>query len=686
MNHKQCLLLGFLAILLVFSTLTTSNAETSGLKTPNSFTEAVSLYYQGDFKAALQNLQQYVVQNPNDNVARHNLVRLLEEAGQINDALTQLQYLIDQKSANPDDQLLFLKLAYLAGMPDLVITNAGAEGLKPEKEFWLGLALADQGKNYEAIQALERYLADQPFNPFAYYMAGQLYQENNNFEKAHTYYLRALSQEPNFTIIYYPLALTYLAAEKYQKAYNLLLNAAAISPGNQMIAATLQQLTSTHPELVKQEQAIKEKNRQIANPPQVAPILAGREKIPEIRIGLVSKIKQLYLKTGGAFLLTDRDNDNSTPVSVITGDTPTVLEIEANNGLIKISDQTGAVLYNNAQDITLSYQDPAVTTILFDVAYGTGMFWAGRDNRIYRGQIQLLAKKEGLTVINRLNIEEYLYSVVASEMSPSWPEAALEAQAIAARTYAFANMGQFESLGFDLWGTVISQAYDGVSAETASTRAAVDNSRGKIITYNGKPIAAFFTGNSGGYSENSQDIWNFSLPYLQAVPDPLLPPRVSPLPPDDLVQWLSDRPDTYSSNPKYSSRSSYRWVAWISRAELERRLNLETKLGHITAITTMGRGFTGVVKQIFVTGTSGESIIKSDEIRDKLGGLRSNLFVVEPKLGADGLPEYFIFTGAGWGHGVGMCQSGAAGMAAAGISCTDILRHYYPGTIMETKY
>ena len=686
MNHRQYLLLSFLAILLVFSTFTVISAEASELKTPNSFTEAVSLYYQGDFNAALQNLQQYIAQNPNDIEARHNLIRLLEEAGHINEALTQLQYLIDLKLANADDRLLFLKLAYLDGMPNLVITNAGAEGLKPEKQFWLGLALGDQGKNYEAIQALERYLADQPFNPYAYYMAGQLYLENNNFEKARTYYLHALSQEPNFTILFYPLALTYIAAEKYQKAYNLLLNASAISPGNQMIAAALQQLTNNHPELVKQELEIKEKSRQIANPPQVAPILEGREKIPEIRIGLVSRIKQLYLKTGGAFLLTNRDKGNNNPAPVITGDTLTVLEIEENNGLIKISDQTGAILCDNACDIILSYRDPATTTILFDVAYGTGSFWAGRDNRIYRGQIQFLAQKEGLTVINRLNMEEYLYSVVASEMSPSWPAAALEAQAIAARTYAFANMGQFESQGFDLWGSVISQAYDGVSAETASTRAAVNDSRGKIITYSGKPIAAFFTGNSGGYSENSQDLWNFSLPYLQAVPDPLLPTRVSQLPPNDLAQWLSDRPDTYSSNPKYSSRSSYRWVAWMPRVELERRINLGTKLGHITALTTMGRGFTGVVKQILVTGTSGECIIKSDEIRNKLGGLRSNLFVVEPKLGADGLPEYFIFTGAGWGHGVGMCQSGAAGMAAAGISCTDILIHYYPGTILETKY
>ena len=139
-------------------------------------------------------------------------------------------------------------------------------------------------------------------------------------------------------------------------------------------------------------------------------------------------------------------------------------------------------------------------------------------------------------------------------MSPAWPAAALEAQAVAARTYAFANMGRYESLGFDLWGTVVSQVYTGVAAETGSTRAAVNATRGQILIYKEKPIAAFFTGNSAGFTENSRDLWNFSAPYLQAVPDPLLPPRDTLLPPDDLARWLSDRPETYSSHPKYSAR------------------------------------------------------------------------------------------------------------------------------------
>ena len=156
--------------------------------------------------------------------------------------------------------------------------------------------------------------------------------------------------------------------------------------------------------------------------------------------------------------------------------------------------------------------------------------------------------------------------------------------------------------------------------------------------------------------------------------------------PADLWNWLLSRPLTYSSQPKYSAASSYRWSFWISRVQLERRLNQGDKLGQIRSLTISGRGDNGMVKQVLITGTGGSYRLKGDKIRSAMGGLRSNLFVVEAKLGKDGLPEYFIFSGAGWGHGIGMDQSGAAGMAAAGYSSTDILKHYYPGTQLVKKY
>lgn len=671
--------LQLLFILLV--TLNVCFAESPNSESTSLMNEAVLAYYQGNIQNSLEKYQKCNNLNSNNCEARLNQIRILRESGKMNNALTEIQNLIKTDPNNPIYTLVLLRIAYLAGDPQIIIEQVNPSESNPEMSFWRGLALVDLKKDVEAIKSLELSLVSQPFNPAANYVLGELYRKNNASEQAQTYYLRALDQEPNFTIALYPLALTYIALEKYQKAYSLLSRTKLISPWNQSITSTLLKLTQDHPELIQQKHDDTIKKRQIAIPPQVISIIEEREKIPDIRIGLAEKVAQFFIKTGDSFILANRDGSES-----ITGISQTILKIETSNGVIQIRTPDGMMIFSSSQPVTISYKNPTATTILFDVDFGGGSFWAGREDRIFRGQIVIRLQKDGLTIINQVNIEEYLYSVVASEMSPIWPAAALNAQAIAARTYAFANMGQYVSHGFDLWGTVISQAYNGVTSETPSTRAAVDNTRGQVLTFNNKPIAAFFTGNSGGYTENSQDIWGFSLPYLQAVADPLLPVRNELLPPENLAEWLSNRPDSYSAQPKYSARSSYRWTLWVPRLELEYRLNLGNHLGSITAIIPVGRGFTGVVKQVLVKGTRGEYLIKSDAIRTKLGGLRSNLFVVEPKLGVDGLPEIFIFNGAGWGNGVGMCQSGAAGMAAAGITTAEILKHYYPGTILEKEF
>ena len=224
----------------------------------------------------------------------------------------------------------------------------------------------------------------------------------------------------------------------------------------------------------------------------------------------------------------------------------------------------------------------------------------------------------------------------------------------------------------------------GLSGST--TNAAVDATRGQILTYNGIPISAFYTGNDGGYSASSLDIWGDDVPYLQAVPDKLLPVQTEPRGPEELAEWLTSRPLTYSCNPKYSAPSHYRWTAWISRAEIERRLRLGSKLGRINSMMITGRTMAGVVTKVTINGANGEYTLTGDAIRYKLGGLRSNMFIMEPKLGPDGLPEYFIFNGGGWGHGVGLDQSGAAGMAADGYKCIEILNHYYAGTELDQLY
>lgn len=620
--------------------------------------------------------------NPDNAITKLNWIQLCIEAGKYDEALEQLKGLYGQ---NPDDlqyRHALIKTGFLAGKWAEAVKwadAAGLAGLSAGELFWRGLSLAELGRSKDAIFSLSSSLDKEPFNPVANFKLGELYQEAGDYEKALQYYKKAAAQEPNMTAVYYPLSQVYMVLEQFQSAYRLLLNAKNSYPWNREIEATLQQLLKEHPELIEQQKIESQKRRRVAVAPQVVPIMEGRDKIMEVRIGLAEKIRKFYLKTGDKYRLTTRSK-------CFRGEGQSVLCIVRNAGRIEIRDSRDQLLLAEKGNVVLAYDNPAATTVLFDVEYGQGTFWAGRQDRIYRGYFNFLSKSEGITIVNRINMEEYLYGVVPAEMEASWPQAALEAQAVAARTYAVANLKRFESRGFDLLATVASQVYNGVTAEKPTTNAAVDATRGRILVYDGKPISAFYTGNNGGYSNNCRDIWGFDLPYLQAVPDKSLAFSPETLTPYKLAEWLTSRPRTYSSHPQYSGRSSYRWTLWVSRVDIENRLKLGESLGRILSVTVTGRSDNGLVTKVSIKGTGGEHTITRDKIRTRLGGLRSNMFIVEPKMGRDGLPDYFIFYGGGWGHGVGMCQSGAAGMAADGYKCEDILKHYYQGVKIEKIY
>jgi len=136
----------------------------------------------------------------------------------------------------------------------------------------------------------------------------------------------------------------------------------------------------------------------------------------------------------------------------------------------------------------------------------------------YRGTLVVRNKVGKLSVVNDVELEDYIKGVVPAEMPSGWHEEALKAQAVAARSYALANLGKRASLGFDLKDTPEDQAYGGASAETPKTNAAVDETKGVVITYDMKVISAFYSASAGGQSANSKDVWGGSLPYIRSVP------------------------------------------------------------------------------------------------------------------------------------------------------------------------
>jgi peptidoglycan hydrolase-like amidase len=176
-------------------------------------------------------------------------------------------------------------------------------------------------------------------------------------------------------------------------------------------------------------------------------------------------------------------------------------------------------------------------------------------------------------------------------------------------------------------------------------------------------------------------MWGYDA-YMQAVQDSLLPPRSSPLPPDALFRWIRDAPETYSNVPAFNFPNTYRWERWISPDEIRRRLMDDNRVaqdpGEIHRIITRGRGLSGRIIELEVQGSEGSVFVRGNAIWATMGGLRSNLFTIRYKLAPDGVIQYFVFSGAGYGHGVGMDQHAAGAKAGSGMSAEEILFHFYP--------
>ncbi|MBF7083520.1 SpoIID/LytB domain-containing protein [Desulfallas sp. Bu1-1] len=291
----------------------------------------------------------------------------------------------------------------------------------------------------------------------------------------------------------------------------------------------------------------------------------------------------------------------------------------------------------------------------------------------YRGNLEVRATGGGLTVINELPVEHYLYGVVPAEMPASFPPEALKAQAVAARSYLISQLGSYARYGFDVLDTQSNHVYGGFNKENPVTTRVVDETRGLVLAYHQQPVAAFYHSSSGGFTENSEDIWNSYLAYIRAKPDPA------------------------DANDKH-----YNWTVHYSVEQLTTLVNNKLKsyaqpgeLKEFSAITDLievERTSTGQrVKKLLIEGVDADgnparvSISNADRVRSVLG-LKSALFIINKEIGPDGKMTGVVFTGSGWGHGLGLSQWGARGLAEKGYSFQDILQYYYTDVDLVANY
>ncbi len=273
----------------------------------------------------------------------------------------------------------------------------------------------------------------------------------------------------------------------------------------------------------------------------------------------------------------------------------------------------------------------------------------------YRGSVSLIKTGKGVTAINHVDLEDYLPSVVGKEVIASWPQEVLKAQAVASRSYALYRSQKTAGELFDLGANQTYQVYNGVAGEQGSTLAAVQATAGQVVQYQGKTIEAVFHSNSGGRTENSENVWSSVIPYLRSVQD------------------------FDQGTPKYQ------WNQIFSAAEMKQKL---PGIGNIISIKPLGQtSTTGRITNVSVVGDNGTRTLTGRELRKELG-LKSTLFEVksQPALVASqsgsSAPKSFQITGKGHGHGLGMSQWGALKMAEMGKTYEQILQHYYKGTTL----
>ena len=302
------------------------------------------------------------------------------------------------------------------------------------------------------------------------------------------------------------------------------------------------------------------------------------------------------------------------------------------------------------------------------------------NGKAYRGVLEVLRDRTGITVVNRLSMESYLLGVVSAEMGRRdfAEHAALRVQAVISRTYALRNLRRWRSEGFDLYATVSDQAYGGVGAETPEGRAAVGATRGRVLTYNGAVIEAFYFSTCGGRTADGYEVFRgASRPYLRSAFD------------------AAPQGATYCSiSPRYRWREE--WSGESLRSILGHSLppaagRPRGKIDLVTGIRVTQRSGSGRADQLAVSVSGAEVRVDGQSnirrvLRTSTGDLlRSTAFTLAAT-GTGRNVTRLVADGMGAGHGVGLCQWGAVGRARAGQGYEQILAAYYPGTTLQRRY
>ncbi|HXG92684.1 MAG TPA: SpoIID/LytB domain-containing protein [Blastocatellia bacterium] len=448
--------------------------------------------------------------------------------------------------------------------------------------------------------------------------------------------------------------------------------------------------------------------------------MIGFNEEPLIKVGLVSAASEVRLTLKGRYIATSSE-------AIDEGDYVASIE----GGAVML---TGGTRIKSGS-IALAPEDfDLCSIVVHSVTIGIDFHWQRTESQRFQGAIKLIATHQGITVINELPLESYLVSVISSEMSASCPAELLRAHAIVSRSWLLAQLcaargdnsmlpdssaSSYESsyeilrwynreshLEFDVCADDHCQRYQGISkAFSDEAFNAVQATRGKVIVYGREICDARYSKSCGGMTEVYRAAWeDKDVPYLAAVYDGEGELHKVQLPLTDEENaraWIESSPAAFcnAASPALLARilpdfdqetqDFFRWTIEYTQDELREILlnKLSLDFGRILALEPLERGESGRIIRLKITGEKRSLHIgKELEIRRALS--RSHLYSSAFVVHADGSPyaTRFRLNGAGWGHGVGLCQIGAAVMADRGYTHEEILRHYFRGVSLKALY
>ncbi len=440
---------------------------------------------------------------------------------------------------------------------------------------------------------------------------------------------------------------------------------------------------------------------------------------PQLRIGIMYR-QEIIFRLNERYLLAP----NGVPFVGIH-------KVEYRDGMIWLNDEMTdeeTLVFNPVRYHEASFE-------LNDVIIGVNFHWERKEDQQFKGSLEISIENEKLTAVNIIPLEDYLVSVISSEMSATSHPELLKAHAVISRSWLLAQINKGcelksakkdyksisetpeeyirwydreDHLNFDVCGDDHCQRYQGITRQsTPEAEMAVAETNGMMLIYDDKVCDARFSKCCGGMTESFENVWEPEVhPYLESIIDNQQPPEgfeADLTREEDADKWIRNTPTAFCNTRDeeilsqvlndydQETKDFYRWKLTYSQADLAELIARKSgrDFGSIVDLIPVERGKSERLTKLKIVGTKRTLIIgKELEIRKTLSEshLYSSAFVVDKVNVVNGIAQEFVLSGAGWGHGVGLCQIGAAMMGAKGYKYNEILLHYFKGAVISKEY